>query len=184
MGSGPQGRRAHSLKQWAAETSHLAPITAAPQKCSLFSRRLTCQGNSPGDASMPPTILPVVLQPGCKPQSARHRSAIRTPKKQDHGHAPSAHMHPSLSSTRPPHSRTCPGSPTWLCCTRCQEAQQQLTLGRDGGGFLPQGCTDRSGPRRIRRNSPLCHHTPGSLWSRTGCPCRRRRSLDSDLNAE
>lgn len=81
-GSEPAGTWTHSLKQWAADTSHLALMMAAPQKCSLFSRRLTCQGNSPGDASTPPTILPAVFQPGCKPQSARQRSPTRTPRRQ------------------------------------------------------------------------------------------------------
>lgn len=80
---GTQGRGglrgAHSLKQWAADTSHRAPTTAAPQKCSPFSRRLTCHGNSPGDAATPPTILPAVLQPGCKPQSARQRGPAGPP---------------------------------------------------------------------------------------------------------
>ena len=83
VGSEPAGTWTHSLKQWAADTSHLALMMAAPQKCSLFSRRLTCQGNSPGDASTPPTILPAVFQPGCKPQSARQRSPTRTPRRQD-----------------------------------------------------------------------------------------------------
>lgn len=72
---GARGRgAAHSLKQWAADTSQPGPSTAAPQKCSPFSRRLTCQGNSPRDAATPPTILPAVLQPGRDPQSARRRS--------------------------------------------------------------------------------------------------------------
>lgn len=44
---------------------------AAPQKCSLFSRRLTCHGNSPLDASEPPTILLAVCMAGRLPQSER-----------------------------------------------------------------------------------------------------------------
>jgi hypothetical protein len=69
--------QAYSLKQWAADTSHLAPMTVAPQKCSPFSRRLTCQGSSPGAASTPPTILPAVLQAGRSPQSARHKVTVQ-----------------------------------------------------------------------------------------------------------
>lgn len=183
-GSGPQGRGAHSLKQWAADTSHLAPTTAAPQKCSLFSRRLTCQGNSPGDASMPPTILPAVRQPGCKPQSARQRSPTRTPRRQDPGHAPDTFVSKSLIC-KASMFKDMPGPPTWLYCAKwAREPSLQLTLGRGAGGLQLQGQTDHSGPHRIHRSSPLCHHTPGSLWSHTGCPRRRRRCLDSDLRAE
>ena len=36
VGSEPAGTWTHSLKQWAADTSHLALMMAAPQKCSLF----------------------------------------------------------------------------------------------------------------------------------------------------
>lgn len=62
---------AYSVKQCAADTSHFSVRMAAPQKCSLFSRRLTCHGNSPLDASEPPTILPAVCVAGRLPQSAR-----------------------------------------------------------------------------------------------------------------
>lgn len=103
VGSEPAGTWTHSLKQWAADTSHLALMMAAPQKCSLFSRRLTCQGNSPGDASTPPTILPAVFQPGCKPQSARQRSPTRTPRRQDCSYTPGTSVS-SLSSPRSPRS--------------------------------------------------------------------------------
>lgn len=101
-----QGCRAHPLKQWAADTSHLAPMTAAPQKCSLFSRRLTCHGNSPGDASTPPTIRPAVFQPGCRPQSARQRSPTRALRRQGRDYAPTTSVQ-NRSSLPPSRSKTC-----------------------------------------------------------------------------
>lgn len=110
-GARAPGTGAHSLKQWAADTSHRAPMTVAPQKCSLFSRRLTCQGNSPGDASTPPTILPAVLQPGCHPQSAR-QVTNQDPREAGLGRAPGT----PLSSPRPPRGRTGSGSHTRLFC--------------------------------------------------------------------
>lgn len=67
--------RAYSVKQCAADTSHFSVRIAAPQKCSLFSRRLTCHGNSPLDASEPPTILAAVCMAGRLPQSEREERA-------------------------------------------------------------------------------------------------------------
>lgn len=91
---------------------------AAPQKCSLFSRRLTCHGNSPLDASEPPTILVAVCMAGRLPQSEREERASASGSCQLHpskvhsgasgkscfsfGHAPS-----TCSS-----SRTLPGNVT------------------------------------------------------------------------
>lgn len=37
---------------------------------------------------------------------------------------------------------------------------------------------------KTRRSSELCHRTPGSSWSRTGCSRRKRHSLDSGLRAD
>lgn len=76
-GRGDSAGRAYSVKQWAADTSHLSERMAAPQKCSLFSRRLTCQGNSPRDASEPPTILLAARRAGRLPQPAREEGAAR-----------------------------------------------------------------------------------------------------------
>lgn len=188
-GSGDSGQRgawAHSLKQWAADTSHRAPMTAAPQKCSLFSRRLTCHGNSPGDASTPPTILPAVLQPGCKPQSARQ---ITNQDPQWAGPRPSPwYLCRWVSTPRPPR-RPRLGSRSGRTLGRAVQGGPASTASGwpgEGGTARDQAgwATDHSGPRQIRRSSPLCRHTLGSLWSHTGCCHRRRRSPDSDLRAE
>ena len=120
------GAWAHSLKQWAADTSHRAPMTAAPQKCSLFSRRLTCQGNSPGDASTPPTILPAVLQPGCKPQSARqitNHQLVAYQGGRGTGHAPGTSTSECLLPTAPTFSDTLGAPHLAVLCGVGQRAQ-------------------------------------------------------------
>ena len=126
------GAWAHSLKQWAADTSHRAPMTAAPQKCSLFSRRLTCQGNSPGDASTPPTILPAVLQPGCKPQSARQ---ITNQDPQGGRALAMLLVRPPLSVSSPqlPRLATHSGPHTWLCCAEWAREHSQRLAGPEEG---------------------------------------------------
>lgn len=128
-------------------------------------------------AGCPPARLPTAV---CKTQITHQDPKKAGPRPRSLGtYAPKSLIH------KAPTFQDMPRVPHLALLYRVgQEAQRQLTLGRDGGGLLPQGWTDHSGPRQIRRNSPLCHHTPGSLWSRTGCPCRRRRSLDSDLKAE
>lgn len=61
----------YSLKQWAADSSQRSPIMVAPQKCIESSFRLTCQGISPLEASVPPTILLGLESPGRPPHSEK-----------------------------------------------------------------------------------------------------------------
>lgn len=52
-------RELHSylLKQWAADRIHVLLIKAPPQRWELLHCRLTCHGQSPSSALMPPMIL-------------------------------------------------------------------------------------------------------------------------------
>lgn len=47
----------HLLKQWAAVRIHVLLIRLPPQWWTLLTCRLTCHGQSPSSARMPPTIL-------------------------------------------------------------------------------------------------------------------------------
>lgn len=65
--------RTHTSKQCAADRSHLSATSTAPQRCSLRrSHRLTCQGHSPSEAALPPTIR-VRAPGGARPQSVKER---------------------------------------------------------------------------------------------------------------
>lgn len=72
MVSCTQGRT-HMSKQCAADRSHLSATRTAPHRCSLRrSHRLTCQGHSPSEAALPPTIRVRALG-GARPQSVEDR---------------------------------------------------------------------------------------------------------------
>lgn len=72
LGRGTRGRT-HMSKQCAADRSHLSATSTAPQRCSLRrSHRLTCQGHSPGEAALPPTIR-VRAAGGARPQSVEEQ---------------------------------------------------------------------------------------------------------------
>lgn len=68
----------HLLKQWAAVRTHMLLIRAPPQWWTLLSCRLTCQGQSPGSACMPPMILSSdsVIRSGRAPHSSNNNIII------------------------------------------------------------------------------------------------------------
>lgn len=68
--------RTHMSKQCAADRSHLSATSTAPHRCSLRrSHRLTCQGHSPSDAALPPTIRVRALG-GARPQSVEEQGEV------------------------------------------------------------------------------------------------------------
>lgn len=72
----PHRGRTHTSKQCAADRSHLSATSTAPQRCSLRrNHRLTCQGHSPREAELPPTIR-VRAPGGARPQSAESRNPV------------------------------------------------------------------------------------------------------------
>lgn len=72
----PHRGRTHTSKQCAADKSHLSATSTAPQRCSLRrNHRLTCQGHSPREAELPPTIR-VRAPGGARPQSAESRDPV------------------------------------------------------------------------------------------------------------
>lgn len=70
----------HLLKQWAAVRTHWSLMREPPQKWLPLRCRLTCHGQSPAAALLPPTIR---LFSGAVPQSERQRVKVVIGKRFD-----------------------------------------------------------------------------------------------------